>query len=171
MMVAAVACLGLGCSGSADSGEANKPEARSQQPAANVPAAAPNSTVANALPPSVAQRLNNKLAQDAPVSGTPPSPSFQPAAEDSEIATTMGPNGSFVEIRVFKSHPQLAKVEATWLDARTKALKIYLRDGRIVDKTSDRIPNLKQTTAAELLALAGVKVSQAAPPGATAAKP
>src|SRR5688572_20714683 len=65
-------------------------------------------------------------------SGTPEPPEFRPAAEDSEAAVTMADDGSIVEIRVFKSHPQLERVESTWIDPKEKQLKIFLKGGKVI---------------------------------------
>ena len=68
----------------------------------------------------------------------------------------MKPNGQVFEIRVFRSHPQLAKVEATWIGVNEKDVKIFLRNGAMREVNTDQIANLKSATAGELLQLAGI---------------
>jgi len=99
----------------------------------------------------------NEALVDADPSGTPLPPQFQPVAENSSWAVTMNPDGSVLEMRVFKSNPQLAKVEATSRGSNEKQVKFYLRSGQVVEVKTDRLGNLKTMTAAELLALADVK--------------
>lgn len=90
-----------------------------------------------------------------------PSPlRFQPAAEDSETAFSMNNIGQMYSIRVFRNHPQLAKVESVWVNKKDKELKIFLKDGRVLELTTDRILNLKQATTAQLLELAGIQPAQ-----------
>jgi len=79
---------------------------------------------------------------------------FRPAAENSQIATTMDAQGRPVEVRVFKGDQRLERVEATWLDARQKLLKIMLRSGKVVEVKTDKIANLASAKASELATLA-----------------
>ena len=73
-----------------------------------------------------AARPNKKAMVDA--GGEAPPPMRSPASENSEVATSMGKDGSFIEIRWFKNHPQLERVERTWAgDGKSSALKIFLR--------------------------------------------
>lgn len=87
----------------------------------------------------------------------PVPPEFRPAPENSESATTMTSDGAILEIRVFKGHPQLAKAEVSWLDPNEKLLKVYLKNGRIVEVKTDRVENLRTTPSIDILAVAGVR--------------
>ena len=82
---------------------------------------------------------------------------FRPAPENSETATTMTDDGSILEIRVFKGHPHLAKVEATWTEPTDKSLKVYLKNGTVVDIKTDRIGNLRDTPSIEIMQVAGIR--------------
>lgn len=94
---------------------------------------------------------------DADPSATPLPLQFRPAADDSQIAVTMKPNGSVFEVRIFKSNPKLARVEATWLGEKEKELKFYLRNGTVLDVKTDKIVNLQSTSLKDLLEIAKVK--------------
>lgn len=82
---------------------------------------------------------------------------FEQIPEDSQIASTKDNNGRPYEVRIWKRHPQLLKVESTGIDNNNKALTIVLRDKRVFNITTDRIVNLKLATASQVLEVAGVK--------------
>lgn len=88
---------------------------------------------------------------------TPMPLQFKPAAEDSEIAIAMERDGTVREVRVFRSHPKLAKVEMTYKPAEDKTIRVTLRDGKTVEVKSNRIKALQSAKASELLALTGKK--------------
>ena len=94
---------------------------------------------------------------DSDPNAKPEPPVFRSAPENSESATTMTNDGSILEIRVFKNHPQLAKVEVTWTDPKDKALKVYLKNGTVVDAKTDRIGNLRDTPSIEIMQVAGIR--------------
>jgi hypothetical protein len=87
--------------------------------------------------------------------GTPPPLEFRKGLENSQIATTMNADGQAVEVRVFKDHPQLARVEATWLGPKEKLVRITLRNGSTVEVHTDQLPNLATAMAKQLVQLAG----------------
>ena len=89
---------------------------------------------------------------------------FAEAGEDSTLTSTMNAKGQVLEIRVFRSHPQLAKVEATWISPQQEFLELFLRDGNKREVETDKLQNLKTATAAELLQLAGIGTARPAAP-------
>jgi len=93
-----------------------------------------------------------------------PSLQYQPAGEDSEIASTMNAAGQMYEVRVWKRHPQLVKVESLWIDPKNKQLTYMLRSGKVLKITTDRIQNLKQATTSQLLEIAGLPQHANTPP-------
>jgi len=113
-----------------------------------------------AQPGSFRDRSKRRNRVDVNPSATPEPPTFRPAPENSESAVTMNADGSIQEIRVFKSHPQLEKVEATWFDPKEKALKVYLKNGQVLDAKTDRIASLQSASSSELLQIAGFKIPQ-----------
>ena len=130
-----------------------------------VPAVASQNRDSNAGTVNTGQRPNPRDKRgstsanriDVNPTGTPLSPQFHPAAENSESAITMNRDGSVTEIRVFKSHPQLAKVEATSFGTNGKQVKFYLRSGKVLEVKTDHLGNLQTVTTKELLAIAGTK--------------
>ena len=123
----------------------------------------PDPAAGNAnLTPTIAERiakLRQKRAEigNAPVTGPTPAPQYRPAAEDSMVATTMDTSGAVIETRIFKSDPKVAKVEMKWIGPKNSTMKIYLKDGRVVQAKGGNIENLGATPVATLLQIAGVK--------------
>ncbi len=93
---------------------------------------------------------NKKERPDMNPAATPEATSFRTAPENSEHSVMMDADGSIKEVRVFKSHPQIAKVEATWTDPSSKNLKVYLKNGKTLEAKTDKIPSL-QSAASELI--------------------
>lgn len=103
---------------------------------------------------------------DSNPNGPIPEPQRVPASENSEMSTTMDKAGNFVETRYFKTDPMLVKVQRTWLGPGKSTLKIWLKNGKEVTASGDKIENLSIAPIPSLLALAGVKTV----PGSTGAK-
>ena len=97
---------------------------------------------------------------DADPTATPPPAAFQSAPENSEFAVQMESGGSIVETRVFKKHSQLRKVEVRWTGPQTRSLKVTLKNGKIVERPSVPVVNLRTASSAVLLELAGFKPGQ-----------
>lgn len=89
--------------------------------------------------------------------GPPPQPvEPKPGPENSEISTMMNEDGSITEFRFFKDHPLLARVEANWMDPRVKTLKVYLKNGRVLEAKTDKIPYLHEAKSDLILSIVGV---------------
>ena len=155
LMVGMAACSGSGSD--AASGNASAPPASnavsngSSEVAGGANAAANGASQGNAV-----DRLNRKRRH--PVNGSAGADApldFRPGPENSDIATTMNAEGQPVEVRVFKDHPQLTRVEAVWLGPSEKLVTITLRDGTTVEVKTDRIPSLNSAPSELLVALAG----------------
>ena len=172
LFVFVTAALAIGCGGTAEK-TAN---------ANNAASGANNSTSANSVlgvdananpasesePPAGNIANANTRRQIVDTSGPVPPPSFKPAAEDSQIAVSMRPDGKILEVRVFKNHPQLAKVESVWDGKSEKELKFVLRNGKVISKRSDRIENLQTAPTAVLVEIAGIP--PAPPPPASSSR-
>ena len=89
-------------------------------------------------------------------SATPEPTSFRPAPENSEHSVMMDADGSIKEIRVFKSHPQIAKVEVTWTDPSSKNLKVFLKNGKTLEVNTDKIQSLQSVPSDVILQIVGV---------------
>jgi hypothetical protein len=94
---------------------------------------------------------------DVNPSATPLPPRFQKAPENSEFASGMDRDGNVTEIRVFKGHPQLDRVETKWTDPKKKAVKFVLKNGKTIEISTDRLGNLATTLAKDLVALSASK--------------
>lgn len=108
----------------------------------------------------IMEKMRQKSLVNTPSSGPLPTPQFHPAPENSAIATTMNKDGAVVATRIFKNDPQLAKVEMTWVGPKDGTLKIFLKNGRIVERKSDNIENLGSTPMSVFLEMAGLKASR-----------
>jgi len=60
-----------------------------------------------------------------------------------------------VETRVFNDHPQLLKVEKV-SDGTQSNIKVFLRDGRVLELQGEKIITLSTISAADILHAAGV---------------
>ena len=98
----------------------------------------------------------NKSRPEARSVGTPPPMQFQPADEDSQFATAMDSKGAIYEVRIFNSHPKLAKVESTWIDAKTRDITLTLKDGQVLSVKTDQVPSLKQAKVSQLIDVGGL---------------
>ena len=66
------------------------------------------------------------------------------------------------EVRAFSSHPQLLKVVKR-IAPEAQTMKVYLRDGRVIERPANTIPTLATATADAILAASGVQRSATAP--------
>ncbi|MBX3300336.1 MAG: hypothetical protein KF736_12830 [Acidobacteria bacterium] len=87
-----------------------------------------------------------------------------PAPENSEVQTTMGKDGSFIETRTFKDHKYLIKAVRT-VNGRNESVVVYLKNGRSVKIPSDKIPSVVTVPSILLTDLAGVKQPPPPPTG------
>ncbi len=109
-----------------------------------------------------------KLNRDRKIVETPGAanePTRVPAGENSEVSSTMDKQGNFVESRFFKGHPQLEKVERTYLDPKNSTLKIFLKGGKVVTVSGDKIKDFVGTSSAMYLEMAGIKTPKVSSPG------
>ena len=136
-----------------------------------------DSTAVPADPAGVADQpgvtaISPKLNQQGRLLDTPgkiPEPQRMPAGENSEFATTMDKQGNFLEMRYFKNHPAIVKVERTLYGPNDSSLKIWLKGGKVVTASGNGIENLTAESSLTFMKLAGIQ-PKVAPPGATGAK-
>ena len=79
----------------------------------------------------------------------------KPAPDNSTFASYLGDEG--YEIRTFKNHPQLLKVEKKTTAAGEQTLKVFLRGGRVVEMPGHKINPLSIAPASMILTIAGVQ--------------
>jgi len=144
---------GMGCSNT------SKPEKTGNS---TVASKRDNTSVDPAISNTEARPSNprdRKPRPDVNPGATPDPPKFRDAPENSQSVTTMNNDGSIQETRIFKSHPQLAKVEATWFEPTDKTLKIYLKNGTVVDAKTTNAASLQSVSSAEIMEVAGIKAT------------
>lgn len=158
VIISIAVLIGFGCSTTPepDNRKTEIPPTEANTTVASVNEPGPNNVVNT---DSFYERDKRKTRVDANPNAKPEPLVYRAAPENSESATTMTSDGSILEVRVFKSHPQIAKVEALWVDPKEKTLKVYLKNGRTVEVTTDRIPNLRDTSSNDILAIAGIRSS------------
>ncbi len=96
-----------------------------------------------------------KAAESAPANFDEPAmlkKAARPAPEDSEFAVIL--TNAAVELRTFKSHPQLLKVEKR-SSGGDSVVRVFLKNGKTVDLPGEKIPQLGTETAARILEIAG----------------
>jgi hypothetical protein len=111
------------------------------------------------MPSSRTQSSANEIGEAPPVprpGETKAAPPFSDAPENSTIMTTMNTRGQVFQVRVFKSHPDISKVESTWTGRTERYIRIFLRNGEIKEVTSGSAPDLKTLTASQLMDMAGI---------------
>ena len=95
----------------------------------------------------------------------------RPAPDNSTFASYLTDAG--YEIRTFKNHPQLLRVEKK-VGTDSQTLKVFLRGGRVVELPGNAITGLATATANAILAAAGVQQDpapqKAGPAGASPVK-
>jgi hypothetical protein len=88
----------------------------------------------------------------APIEATPMA---YPAPDNSEITSTMN-NDVPTEVRTFKNNSMLVKVERIFVDIRNPHIKVYLKNGKVVNVPPGKISNLATASADEILSAAGI---------------
>jgi hypothetical protein len=86
-------------------------------------------------------------------SGKIPSVNERPAPEDSTISATLTDVAR--EVRTWKHHPLLSKVEKIY-DGGDGKIKVYLKNGKVIDLPGSSITQLGQVSSATVLSLAGI---------------
>lgn len=147
LCVLALAGLAAGCS--SDTTNVN----------ANVNATNPNGTAnANASPanPTLAQ---NPTGTDPTQSMSPQPNPGRPAADNSEIQTTMDPSGDVVETRTFKNNKNVSKVVVT-THGTTRTAKVYNAKGDSKDLPKEKVKGALEDTGDALASAAGWTVDK-----------
>jgi hypothetical protein len=92
------------------------------------------------------------------------------APNDSEFSSSMDAKGRPIETRAFRNHPELSKVERIWETPRENIMKIHLKNGKIIEVGSDKLPNFRTDSPENILIAAGVKESSTPDPNRKASK-
>lgn len=154
LSIALLLAVSWGCSGSAEAGK-NAPAQTGERSEVN--AALTFNAEPSATPVPVKGRGGQRVAE--PAKGPPPL-QFRPAAEDSEIATSMNEMGQVVETRVFKRHPTISRVVAVWKKPKMAELRISLKNGEALDVKTEKLINLQSATTRDLMEIAGIPLQR-----------
>lgn len=85
------------------------------------------------------------------------------APDDSTFQSSMNAKGQFVEMRTFNNHPQIVKIERVFVTPNEKKIFIYLKNGKTVEISDDKVQNFQATSPGNILVAAGISVDQPAP--------
>ncbi len=83
-------------------------------------------------------------------------PFVNPASDNSEITATMDKQGVPIETRTFKDNPMLVKVERVFIDLKNPQTRVYLKNGKVVNVSPDKLSNPSTASANEILTAAGI---------------
>ncbi len=84
----------------------------------------------------------------------------QPAPDNSTFTSTMDKDGTFMEVREFKSDPLIAKVVRKLYVDKSKYF-VHLKSGKIVEAPADKMNNFRVLAPANFLDAIGVKPATA----------
>lgn len=87
----------------------------------------------------------------------------RPAPDNSTFASYLTDAG--YEIRMFKNHPQLLKVQKKITPDGKQTVKIFLRDGKVVEVPGQKIAFLATVSAAHILEAGGIPAKPQTPSG------
>lgn len=86
------------------------------------------------------------------------------APDDSTFKATMDAQGVIMEVRTFINNPYLIKVEKVFTTPNKK-MRIYLKNGKVVEVSEEKLPNFAATAPGTILEAAGVDLSNLQKPG------
>lgn len=82
------------------------------------------------------------------------------APDNSTVSSAMNAKGIPIETRTFKDNKYLVKVERIFTNPKT--IKIYLKDGKIVEVGDDKLPNFTAASPGNILIAAGYDLKKLA---------
>lgn len=148
--------------------ELNAP-GRADANAAAAASADPLDSPANAMEGRLAQLKKSGEAGPQLDAATSALKNAKPAPDNSTFASYLTDAG--YEVRTFKNHPKLLKVEKKITSDGKQTLKVFLRGGKVVELPGQRINPLATAPASFILQMAGVEDQpQSAPAGPPAVK-
>ncbi len=136
-----------------------------------VPTASSDEVTAPNLSPQLKAKMQNMKSGEGTIDAAALAmKNARPAPDNSTFTSYLTDEG--YEIRTFKNHPQLLKAEKRILNNGDQTLKIFLRNGSVIQVPGQRIPILSTAPAASIADAAGVAAApqKQAAPGSTGAK-
>ena len=85
-----------------------------------------------------------------------------PAPDESTFTSTMDKSGNFIEVREFKNHPRLLKVERKIL-GRDSKYSVFLKNGKVVEAPAAKMENFRSLSPVTILEAIGIKVTPETP--------
>lgn len=83
-------------------------------------------------------------------------PYGQRNAPDDSVISSGSRGKEFFEVRTFKGHPTLAKVEKI-MDGVTTKYKVYLKNGKVIDAPTDQMSNYAAMAPESILSVVGAQ--------------
>jgi hypothetical protein len=124
--------------------------------------------------PDMPGRLNDKMKKLNSSAGSVDAAALamknaRPAPDNSTFTSYLTDAG--YEIRTFKNHPQLLRVEKRTATDGSQTIKVFLRNGKVVELPGKTIPLIATAPAEVIAGVAGIQpASPKTAPGATDAK-
>lgn len=116
-----------------------------------IPPASNTATAENPIPPGFDPTGGNRNVNTAKMEA--PKKLGMPAADNSEIFTELAEIPR--ETRIFKDHPQLLKIIKSGIPPK-QTVKVYLKNGKVMDMPADQIPNLSAEPALSIINKLGI---------------
>ena len=149
-------------------------------PDAGIQAGSPQAMDANTVAgdqQSAPSSISNKLDAMRKSGGTPTAASNaeaaarnqRPAPDNSTFTSYLTDAG--YEVRTFKSHPTLSRVEKKTMADGKQTLKVFLKSGKVVYIPPEKIPALFTIRAAEIVDIAGIAPARSGSDGSLTKKP
>jgi len=116
-----------------------------------------NPNAFNANPASNVRVVPVDPSQDKNKSGV----TGRTAPDNSTFSSSMDAKGIPMEVRTFQNNPYLIKVERVFTSPQ-KTIKIYLKNGKVVEVSEEKLPNFSATAPGTILEAAGVDLNKLA---------
>ena len=85
------------------------------------------------------------------------------APDNSEISTEMNKQGQPIETRTFRDNSSLDKVVRTYVTTENPQVKVFLKNGKVLDLPKSKIDNIFNASADEILNAVGAAPQKSAP--------
>ncbi|MDH3492636.1 MAG: hypothetical protein OEM82_03735 [Acidobacteriota bacterium] len=101
--------------------------------------------------------LDNSKVQVIDTTKARVDPPARKGPDNSELTTIMNSKGEVIESRRFLNHEQLEKMERITRSPRDVTIKVFLRNGKVIEIANDKIASFKNVKPDQVLIAAGVK--------------
>ncbi len=115
---------------------------------------AQNINAANPFPPPTANSNVSNSSNELKTSIY----AARPGPDNSTFTSAMDKSGNFMEVREFKNHPMIVKVERRMLKDGSKYI-VYLKNGKAAEAPADKMENFRSMAPGNILAAIGINVA------------